>query len=111
MTRWTWVHVLAITAGLTAIAGCNSNPDKGNTQNSPETYSGKYPIKAVVTVGMVADIVRKVGGDKLEVQQIMGSGVDPHLYKPTRDDVAKIMAGDIIFYCGLMLEGRWLIRW
>jgi len=36
----------------------------------------------------------------------MGPNVDPHLYKPTRDDVAKLKESDIIFYSGLMLEGR-----
>jgi manganese/zinc/iron transport system substrate-binding protein len=36
----------------------------------------------------------------------MGSGVDPHLYKATRDDVETIMRGDVVFYSGLMLEGK-----
>ncbi|MCO6457852.1 MAG: zinc ABC transporter substrate-binding protein, partial [Pirellulaceae bacterium] len=47
-----------------------------------------------------------VGGQHVEVTQIMGSGVDPHLYKATRDDVQTIMSADIVFYCGLMLEGK-----
>ncbi|WP_235934797.1 metal ABC transporter solute-binding protein, Zn/Mn family [Candidatus Laterigemmans baculatus] len=61
---------------------------------------------AVATVGMVADLVREIGGDRVEVVQIMGSGVDPHLYKTTRDDVRELMRGDLIFYSGLMLEGK-----
>ena len=61
---------------------------------------------AVATVGMVADLVRQVGGERVEVIQIMGAGVDPHLYKTTRDDVREIMRGDLIFYSGLMLEGK-----
>jgi manganese/zinc/iron transport system substrate-binding protein len=36
----------------------------------------------------------------------MGAGVDPHLYKATRDDVQTIMRGDVVFYSGLMLEGK-----
>ena len=84
--------------------GCKQNGT--DMEPGDQKFSGEYPIKAVVTVGMVADIVRNVGGEHVDVQQIMGSGVDPHLYKPTRDDVAKIMNGDIVFYCGLMLEGK-----
>ncbi len=61
---------------------------------------------AVATVGMVADLVRNVGGDEIRVSQMMGSGVDPHLYKATRDDVRLIMMGDVVFYSGLMLEGK-----
>jgi manganese/zinc/iron transport system substrate-binding protein len=55
---------------------------------------------------MVADVVREVGGDRIEVTQLMGPGVDPHLYKATRDDVQQIMKADIVFSSGLMLEGR-----
>lgn len=72
----------------------------------PQEFRGRYPIRAIATVGMVADIVENVGGEHVEVTQIMGSGVDPHLYKATRDDVATILRGDIIFYAGLMLEGK-----
>lgn len=97
-------HVLLI-ASILVVVGCNPNKSS-DTNSKGDQFSGDYPIQAVVTVGMVADIVRNVGGEHVNVQQIMGSGVDPHLYKPTRDDVAKIMKGDIVFYCGLMLEGK-----
>ncbi len=60
----------------------------------------------VTTCGMVTDIVREVAGDKAKVDGLMGEGVDPHLYKPTRDDVAKLLQADVAFYSGLMLEGR-----
>jgi manganese/zinc/iron transport system substrate-binding protein len=65
-----------------------------------------YPYQVTTTVGMVTDIVRQVAGDKAKVTGIMGAGVDPHLYKPTRDDVAAMMRADVIFYSGLMLEGK-----
>ncbi|MEW4487867.1 zinc ABC transporter substrate-binding protein [Thalassoglobus sp. JC818] len=60
----------------------------------------------MTTTGMVAELVRHVGGDRVTVKQIMGAGVDPHLYKATRDDVQKIMQADLVFYSGLMLEGK-----
>ncbi|MEM9446655.1 MAG: zinc ABC transporter substrate-binding protein [Verrucomicrobiota bacterium] len=66
----------------------------------------KYPYTIVTTCGMVTDIVTKVAGDKAQVMALMGEGVDPHLYKPTRDDMNKLLQADIIFYAGLMLEGR-----
>jgi len=69
-------------------------------------FRGTYPIEVIATVGMVADIVRNVGGEHVKVTQIMGAGVDPHLYKTTRDDVLAIMDGDVVFYSGLMLEGK-----
>ncbi len=63
-------------------------------------------LKVVTTCGMVTDIVQEVVGEKCDVVGLMGSGVDPHLYKPTRDDVVKMVDADVIFYSGLMLEGR-----
>jgi manganese/zinc/iron transport system substrate-binding protein len=70
------------------------------------TFKKNYPMKATATVGMVADIVREVAGDKATVKNIIGSGVDPHVYNPTRGDVATLLKSDIIFYSGLLLEGQ-----
>ncbi|REK08951.1 MAG: manganese transporter [Planctomycetota bacterium] len=75
-------------------------------QSSSAAAKGDGRARAVATVGMVADIVRNVGGDHVDVVQLMGSGVDPHLYKATRDDVETILNADIVFYSGLMLEGK-----
>lgn len=61
---------------------------------------------AVGTIGMVTDVVRAVAGDEARVEGIIGEGVDPHLYKPTRQDVISLSRADIIFYNGLMLEGK-----
>jgi manganese/zinc/iron transport system substrate-binding protein len=69
-------------------------------------YDGAYPYRIGATVGMVADIVREVAGDRAEVTGIIGSGTDPHVYSPSRGDVAVLMRSDIIFYAGLLLEGQ-----
>lgn len=62
--------------------------------------------RVVCTVGMITDVVRNVAGDYAEVEGIIGEGIDPHLYKPTRGDVVKLNAADVIFYNGLLLEGK-----
>jgi manganese/zinc/iron transport system substrate-binding protein len=72
----------------------------------PHASTKKYPYTVVTSVGMVDDIVKNVAGDKVTTTTLMGAGVDPHLYKPTRDDVAAMMSADAIFYSGLMLEGK-----
>lgn len=63
-------------------------------------------IAVATTVGMIADLVRNTGGDRVEVTALMGPGVDPHLYKPSSGDVDTLSNADIIFYGGLHLEGR-----
>lgn len=65
----------------------------------------KHP-KVVSTVGMIADLVENIGGDLVDKNSLMGSGVDPHLYKPTRSDIATLLQADIVFYNGLLLEGK-----
>ena len=62
--------------------------------------------RIVTTVGMITDIVQQVAGEQAEIIGIIGEGVDPHLYKPTRGDGALLLGADIVFYNGLLLEGK-----
>jgi len=80
---------------LLAMTGCGG-----------KTESATKPVQVVATVGMVADIVRAVLGDQAQVTSLIGEGIDPHLYKPTRDDVLQLSNADVIFYNGLLLEGK-----
>nr|MCS5620626.1 zinc ABC transporter substrate-binding protein [Nitrospinaceae bacterium] len=47
-----------------------------------------------------------IGAGHVEVVEIMGPGVDPHLYKASAKDVIKLQEADAIFYVGLLLEGK-----
>ncbi len=60
----------------------------------------------VATIGMITDVVKNVGGGKVEVVGMMGPGVDPHLYKPTAKDIQRLNSARIIFYNGLHLEAK-----
>lgn len=75
---------------------------------SPETATtpGNGKLQVVATTGMVADLIRNIGGDSVEVTALMGPGVDPHLYKATQGDLSRLQAADLIFYNGLHLEGK-----
>ncbi|MEM7623921.1 MAG: zinc ABC transporter substrate-binding protein [Planctomycetota bacterium] len=58
------------------------------------------------TTGMVADLARNIAGDRATVVSLIDPGVDPHLYKPTRSDIGRIMDADLVLYNGLLLEGQ-----
>jgi manganese/zinc/iron transport system substrate-binding protein len=90
-------HYLWLILLLILFSGCQKNTTKPTDSTKPQI---------VATTGMVADIVRNVVGDKADVVGIIGEGVDPHLYKPTRADVARLTEADAIFYSGLLLEGK-----
>ncbi|MDA7502170.1 zinc ABC transporter substrate-binding protein [Chitinophagales bacterium] len=86
---------------LMIIMSCQTEK-KENTANTKT--GGKKQI--VATTGMIADMLKHVGGDYIEVESLMGPGVDPHLYKATQGDLRKLRAADAIFYNGLKLEGK-----
>lgn len=63
-------------------------------------------LRVVTTTSIVTDLVRQVAGDFAQVEGLMGPGVDPHLYKPTATDIVRLQRAEVIFYNGLLLEGR-----
>jgi manganese/zinc/iron transport system substrate-binding protein len=86
-----------LTAAL--LTGCDPKAGGGGD------LSGRK-IRVTTTVGMVADTVRNVGGDRVDVTALMGPGVDPHLYKASQGDIQRLSDADIVFYNGLHLEGK-----
>jgi manganese/zinc/iron transport system substrate-binding protein len=64
------------------------------------------PRGVVATVGMVGDMVREVSGGRVRADTLIGEGVDPHLFRPTRADIAKLLGADAVFGNGHRLEGR-----
>ncbi len=91
--------LLVVPMGLLALptlAGC-----KG-----PEPESSTDVLKILCTTEMLAEPVRRLVPPEIQVEHLMGSGVDPHLYKPTPKDLRKILRADLVFYHGHHLEGR-----
>lgn len=83
---------------LALIAGCAKAPD------TPADATALPRI--VCTVAMIADVAREIAGDRAEVVGLMGPGIDPHLYAPTRTDIQAILSADLVLYNGLHLEGK-----
>ena len=58
---------------------------------------------------MIADLVRNMGGDRVEVTALMGPGVDPHLYKPSAGDVDVLSEADSSSTAACTWRGAWAI--
>ena len=92
------LNIFAISLVVLLFAACNQGAKKSDGE------SGK--LKVVTTTTMITDLVKQIGGDHIEVQGLMGAGVDPHLYKATESDVTRLYEADLIIYNGLHLEGK-----
>lgn len=100
-------------AAAFSLLGCGQNAaettatapsGESTTINAQSGPSGPYRI--VTTCAMVTDIVHVVAGKHAEVTGLIGETVDPHLFTAGRNDVQKLLGADVVFYSGLMLEGR-----
>ena len=63
-------------------------------------------LNIIATTGMIADMVRQIGGDAVTVDGLMGAGVDPHGYRQTRSDIVAMTRADATFWHGLYLEAQ-----
>ena len=88
-----WAAALAL---VTAAAGCKQG----------ETQATTGRLRVACTTTMVGDLVKRVGGDRVDVRVVMGPGVDPHTFKPSTGDIAELSNAPLVFYNGLHLEGR-----
>ncbi|WP_397544109.1 metal ABC transporter solute-binding protein, Zn/Mn family [Roseovarius salis] len=63
-------------------------------------------LSVVATTGMIADATREVGGELVEVEALMGPGVDPHSYRQIRTDIVAMNKADLVLWHGLYLEAQ-----
>ena len=95
-----WFSTVAVFALVALLLGACGHVKTGEFGSVTDRQ-----IDVVTTTGMIADIVANVGGDRVEVQALMGAGVDPHLYKASEHDLRTLERADVILFNGLHLEG------
>ena len=89
---------------------CGQQSDKTNEKAPSSTeISSQRPIRVVTTIGMITDIVQNVGGDRVNATGLMGPGIDPHLYRASEGDVARLADANLIFYTAYIWKGKWLV--
>ena len=78
------------------IVGCLPQPPAPTTTG----------LRVVCTTTLVADLVRTIGGEAVDVEALMGPQIDPHRYQPTSGDIEKLSRAQLVFFHGLHLEGK-----
>ena len=88
-----------------ALALCVMSVFSFSTFNSKAVAEDSV-LNVVATTTMLNDLVSIIGGDSVKSVGLMGSGIDPHLYKASAGDVTKLLDADVVVYNGLHLEGQ-----
>ena len=95
--HWAAVLLIGLLVAVLAV-GCGGGMGEAGASGDK--------VRVTTTTTMITDLVRQVGGERVEVTGLMGPGVDPHLYKASQGDVEALLEADAIFYNGLFLEGQ-----
>jgi zinc/manganese transport system substrate-binding protein len=88
---------LLIVLALAAAAGCGSDSGSGSDRE----------VTVVATTTEVADLVRNVGGGRVDVHGLLSAGADPHGYEPRPSDAATVAEARVVFKSGGDLD-EWL---
>jgi len=90
-------YKVVLLLGLATFSSCNSDKRSSHADDR---------ISVVTTTTMITDMVNQIAGDKVQLNGLMGPGVDPHLYEPIPSDGIALSEADLILYNGLFLEGQ-----
>lgn len=66
-------------------------------------------VNVVASFTVLADIVKQVGGEHVNVKSLVGPNGDPHTFEPMPQDSQALAGADLVFVSGLGLEG-WMDR-
>jgi anchored repeat ABC transporter substrate-binding protein len=97
---------LAALALLLALAGCGTARDAQDRG----AHDRDAALRVVTTTEILADLVRNVGGERVQVSSLVPAGGDPHSYEPTPADAVRVSEADVTFTNHLLLEEHALIK-
>lgn len=100
-----WVALVLLAGVLFTLLGCERKP-ASQSASQPGGGGSQSTLLVVSTTGMIHDLVRVIGGERVSAVGLMGPGVDPHLYKASPADARQLADADLILYNGLHLEGK-----
>ena len=96
-------------ASTSAPPGTTATDTPSPTAQGPsQTGEPAQKPNVVATSNILADWVRVVGGDRVEVFSLLPPNADPHTYQPGAQDITRVADADLVFSVGLSLEAGWL---
>lgn len=71
--------------------------------------SAQEKLKTAATFSILADLVKNIGGERVDVQALVGPNGDAHVYQPAPADAKALSEAKVVFVNGLGFEG-WIAR-
>ncbi len=78
------------------------------TEPAAQQEEAVETLRVVTTSNIIADWVKAVGQDRVEVFSLLPANADPHTYQPGARDIAQVADANLVMSVGLSLEAGWL---
>nr|WP_305835100.1 zinc ABC transporter substrate-binding protein [Pseudomonas sp. A29(2023)] len=75
----------------------------------PVSLSAAEKSRVVTTFSILADITREIGGDDIQLTNLVGADADAHVFEPAPAQVRAVLEADLVIANGLGFE-PWLER-
>jgi ABC-type Zn uptake system ZnuABC Zn-binding protein ZnuA len=96
---------LALALLSAACSGDDAKSSSSATSSPAASGGGSEKLKVVTTVAPLTNIVKNIGGDRIELEGIIPDGVDSHTFEPSAGDAVTLSKADIFIMNGAHLEG------
>ncbi|HSB90784.1 MAG TPA: zinc ABC transporter substrate-binding protein [Anaerolineales bacterium] len=105
-----WIRTVSLLA-LVWLAGCQPAPASSIAEHmqsladlQPASLAAGDRLRVVATTTLVADAVRRVAGEDIDLTTLLQTGTDPHAYEPAPQDARALAQADVVFLNGFGLE-------
>ncbi len=104
--------LVAAAASLLLLAGCGERQTTEPVASMADkpAMGGAAPLRVVSSFSILGDVARQIGGEQVEVLDIVGPGQDAHVYQVTPGDIRRLGEAQLVLMNGLGYEGAALER-
>ncbi len=114
--KWLSMTILPLILGISSIIGCSStdttdtiNSETSNSNNQEET-NDQDQLDITVSIIPQKYFVKKIGGDRVDVNVMVEPGVTPHTYEPKPQQLQALSEAEAYIATGVPFEKVWMDR-
>lgn len=97
------IKMLTVSLAVVFLLGACS--DSSENADSDDAGGSNDKLQLMSSFSIITDMLEEIGGDQVEVHNLVPIGTDPHDYEPKPEDTMDATDADAMFYNGLNLEG------